>query len=63
MCVKGRGLSESLPSEIVNVEFSTVGYRFFPFLFFFLGESFHEEDRLKKWEWGVESGEERKPGV
>lgn len=33
MCVKGRGLSESFPSEIVNVEFSTVGYRFFSFLF------------------------------
>lgn len=27
-----RGLFESLSSEIVNVEFSTVGYRFFSFL-------------------------------
>lgn len=28
-----------------------------------LGESFHEKGRLKKRGWGVESGNERKPGV
>lgn len=40
---EGRGLFESLPSEIVNVEFSTVGSKFFSFFLFFGG--------LGGWAW------------